>query len=493
MKTFDIILVTDTATYPSWSRGYGAHRLANHLRSNGYSTLVIDFCSALTFEIWQQLIDLTVGENTKIVGFSSTWWPYRKPGDKNYYKTNPIEFLSNIGESPNIAKDSLTFAAISGNMKPWTDLIKNKNKKIKILLGGPKIDWYFDFPADHFVNGLGENQIIDMLTETKRIWPKVVSHDATSNARDWGWPTSMTIYTKYDQMQSKEILNLEIARGCKFKCSFCSFPLIGQKETAKYTKTEETIYTELMHNYENWGITKYFIADDTYNDSTEKLEMMLRIKNKLPFDFKVKAYVRADLMVVQPRQLDLLLKGGLASCYIGLESFHPKASKFAGKAMDPKKRKQVLYDMQSAWGDDVSINVGYIVGLPGEDEQFLRKQALWFAEENCPVNYGVSFIPLMINPVRSGSYAFPSEIDKNPGAFGYTISDMENNNAGYWTKDDGTDINDYHTAARVAMELNYQVWSARKPKEDNIDYKKGELADPVNDYFLPLLELLRNG
>lgn len=490
MKTFDIILVTDTATYPSWSRGYGAHRLANHLRLNGYSTIVIDFSSALTVSLWKELVELIVGDNTKIVGFSSTWWPYRKNYDGSDFKTSPVDFLADIGDSPYIDEDSLTYAAISGKAKDWIDVVKTKNRRTKILLGGPKIEWYFDFPADYFVNGLGENQIIDILTETKRIWPKVIEHDVTSSNRDWGWTKSKTLYTEYDQIKPQEILTLEIARGCKFKCSFCSFPLIGQKNIAKYIKTEETLYSELIHNYDNWGVTKYFLADDTYNDSIEKLEMMLRIKKKLPFDLQLKAYIRADLVAVQPRQLNLLLDGGLVSCYIGLESFHPIASKFSGKGMDPSKRKQVMYDMQKVWGDQVSINVGYIVGLPGEDSEFLRQQSLWFAEETCPVNYSVSFIPLMINPVRPGSHTFPSEIDKNPSAFGYEIPDMKNPN--WWFKNDGTDITDYHKAVEIANELNTFVWGARKPRQDNLDYKKGELEDPVKNYFLPLIELLKN-
>lgn len=486
MKTFDILLITDTATYPSWSRGYGAHRLASHLRSNGYSVLVIDFSSALYFQTWKQICELAIGENTKLVGFSSTWWPYR---NKNNIKGSIIDFWAEIGETIDLDKNSLTYAAASGNTAHWIDEIKKRNKKTKILLGGPKIDWYLDFPADHFVNGLGENQIMDFLTNTRRIWPRVIQHDINSNSRDWGWRESKTIYTHYDQIGRNEILNLEIARGCKFKCPFCSFPLIGQKDVAAHTKNEETIYQELMSNYDNWGITKYFIADDTYNDSNEKLEMMLRIKNRLPFDLKIKAYIRADLTVIWPQQLELLKQGGLSSCYIGLESFHSNASKFAGKGMKPEKRKQALYDMNAAWGDSVSMNVGYIVGLPGENEAFLREQAEWFARDDCPVNYQVSFIGLMINPVREGSYMFPSEIDRDPGAFGYTIPNKEKPN--HWIKDDGTDITTYSRATELANELNSYVWNSRIVKNDNVDYKLGQVEDPKG-YFIKLIEMLKN-
>lgn len=492
MKTFDAILVTDTATFPTFSRGYGAHRIASHLRQHGYSVLVVDFASVLTIDMWRTICDLSIGDNTRIIGFSTTWWPYRTPfkEDEKFRSCN-IEWFTESGENPDINKDGLVYHAATGKIKPWIDFIKKKNNRIKILLGGPKIEFYRDFPADYFINGLGENQLIDFLSDKRRIWPTIIQHDINSNLRDWGWTTSSTLYTSYDQIKSNEILNLEIARGCKFKCSFCSFPLIGQKDIASYYKTEETIYNELMINYKEHGTTKYFIADDTLNDSIEKLEMLARIRNRLPFDLKTKAYIRADIIATQPKQLPLLLEGGLASCYIGIESFHPVAGKFAGKGMDPSRRKQALYDMQRHWGDAVSINGGYIVGLPGEDEQFVREQADWFAEPDCPVNYGVSFLGLVIHPHTEESLVYPSAIDRDPEAFGYKIPDM--NKPTHWVKDDGTDITTYLRAHEIATELNNQVWSKKGPTTDNVDYKLGAIEDPIRDYFLPLIEMLKNG
>ncbi len=490
--TFDVLLVTDTATFPTFSRGYGAHRLASHLRSHGFTVLVVDFSSALTLDIWENICNLAIGENTQAVGFSTTWWPYRTPFEKNnQFRLCNIEWGSFTGTNPDLDKNGLTYNAVMGDASKYINVIKKLNKKIKIFVGGPKIDWYLDFPADYFINGLGENQTLDFLTQPRRIWPKVIGHDINSNSRDWGWNHSTTVYTKYDQIKKEEILNLEIARGCKFKCNFCSFPLIGQKNVAGYLKTEETIFQELMLNYESWGTTRYFIADDTLNDSVEKLEMLVRIKNRLPFDLKYKAYIRADVIATQSEQVELLKQSGLSSCYIGIESFHPLASKFAGKGMDPSRRKQALYDMNASWGDQVSINVGYIVGLPGEDSKFLREQAEWFSQIDCPVNYQVSFISLQINPVKPGTLAYPSEIDKNPESFGYTIPDMTKPN--FWLKNDGTDIVSYKQALDLAAELNHYVWNKRPKVIDNINYKLGSIHNPNSEYFFPLIEMLKNG
>lgn len=487
---FDIILLTDTAVYPNWTRGYGAHRIASHLRTSGYTVLVIDFSMELTLDIWTQICELAVGPSTKLIGFSTTWWPYRTPFKENNTVNTAVSFsdwVTDEGRKPYPEKNSLTFDAVRGNMKPWIDVVKNINNKTKIVVGGAKIDWYKDFPADNFIDGLGETQILDYLQDTRRIWPTVIKHDTKANNRDWGWATSTTQYTKYDQIRSEEVLTLEIARGCKFKCSFCSYPLIGNKDIASYTKTEETIYNELMHNYNNWGSKEYWIADDTFNDSIEKLEMFLRVSKRLPFKITFRAYIRLDILAVQPEQIQMLYDMGLKNCWIGIETFHPIASKRIGKGMSAEKRKQALYDIQKVWGNDVAIAAGYIVGLPGEDEKFLREQLDWFMEEDNPVNHNPNFLPLIINPPGAYEYHPMSDIDRNPEKYGYSIPDMNRHN--FWIKDDGTDITSFQQAWDLAREFDKVIRTKKNLLPSGMGYDRG-IKNPTNDYFIPLIQLL---
>jgi radical SAM superfamily enzyme YgiQ (UPF0313 family) len=487
---FDIILLTDTAVYPQWTRGYGAHRIASHLRSNGYTVLVVDFSMELTLDIWTQICELSVGPSTKMIGFSTTWWPYRNPFKENERVNTTVslsDWVTDEGRKPYPEKNSLTYDAVRGNMKSWIDIVKNINSKTKIVVGGAKIDWYKDFPADNFIDGLGETQILDYLQDTKRIWPTIIKHDTKADSRDWGWTTSKTEYTKYDQIRKEEVLTLEIARGCKFKCAFCSFPLIGNKDVASYTKTEETVYNELMHNYTNWGSEEYWIGDDTFNDSIEKLEMFLRVSKRLPFKIKFRAYIRLDIIAMQPEQIQMLYDMGLKNCWIGIETFHPVASKRIGKGMSAEKRKQALYDIQKVWGNEVSIAAGYIVGLPGEDEKFLRKQLDWFMEENNPVNHNPNFLPLIINPPGAYEYHPMSDIDRNPEKYGYSIPDMSRHN--FWLKDDGTDITSFQQAWDLAREFDKIIRTKPGLLPSGLSYDRG-IKNPTTEYFIPLIQLL---
>ena len=86
---FQVILFTD-APYPHHRiRGYGVHRIGSEIRKAGYSCLVVDFSSALTFEKYKELIELSVGPETLMVGYSTTWLPYRLPGVDNYSNEIP--------------------------------------------------------------------------------------------------------------------------------------------------------------------------------------------------------------------------------------------------------------------------------------------------------------------------------------------------------------------------------------------------------------------
>lgn len=486
MNGFDIILITDTSEYPAWFRGTGAHRLANHLRLNGYSCLVIDFSSALTFDNWKLICELAVDSQTKLLGFSTTWWPYRSPRIKKAV-TNLNDFGNYEAQESFLLKDSLTHDAVIGNLDPWIAEAKKFNPKIKTVVGGPKIDFYKDIPADHFIVGFGETQIIDLLKEEKRLWPKFIDHDKNAGNKNFEFKSSQILYTEYDFIRPDDILTIEFTRGCKFKCSFCSYPLIGRKNVVEESlKFSEVIYKEFMDNYERWGVTKYWVADDTFNDSTEKLKVILDVVRRLPFKPQFRAYTRLDVMNNNFEQVSLLKEIGLVNTWIGVDSIHPKASKIIGKGMNSDKKKDLIYKIGDVWKDQVNIKVGYILGLPGEDSNFARETVDWFLRKDNPVNQ-LNLNPLRIIPPHPGLvYTSRSDIDMNYRDYGYDIPDMEK--FWEWTKDDGTDLNSFSKTAQLCKELTEKI--KQRPSMEETFNMTG-ITNPVEQYFKPLIKRLR--
>jgi hypothetical protein len=486
MTSYDAILLTESGHSNLLYRGYGAHRLASQLRDNGFSCLVLDFCANLTFDMWIEICKYAVGSNTKFIGISSTWLPYRTPHLGVGKSLNP-------GGNNDVTLETLypnkgfTYDLILGQIEKWFQEAKKYNPKIKTLMGGPKIDCYSDLPIDHFIVGLAETEIIDFLTDQKRLWPKFINHDENAQAKTWDFALSRTHYQEEDGLFSDEILSLEFTRGCRFKCAYCSYPLIGQKELSKYIKDKDSLYRELMENYDRWGITKYSCADDTLNDSIEKLEHIASVTRRLPFKIKLQAYTRIDVMVMQPQQLDLLKEIGLVSTWIGLETLHEKSSKIIGKGMDPEKRKTMLVDMNSKWGDDIFVDAGYIVGLPYEDSESVRN-AVEFSLQKDNIIGHLQLQPLIINP-KDGLFPYTtrSDMDLNHEKYGYSIPDKSKRN--FWSKDDNTDITSMTDAINLTYELQKYLDTHEAKTKTNFFAKPKELSPEI--YYQNLLTVLK--
>ena len=90
----------------------------------------------------------------------------------------------------------------------------------------------------------------------------------------------------------------------------------NQKDN-KYLRSEQSVYDELKNNYENFGVTKYNMLCDTFNETTEKIEMLCRVRDKLKINIKFSSYLRIDLLHAHKEQIPLLhLKTGLNTCHM---------------------------------------------------------------------------------------------------------------------------------------------------------------------------------
>ena len=448
---FDVILFTDTVQFAVKSRGYGVHRLATHIRENGYTCLVVDFSSALNYKMYTDILDKAIGSNTLAVGYSTTWMPF-KIGDEVRTR-NPGEGEDNDAER--LYNNSLVSDFGQGKYSKWIDYVKQCNPNTKILLGGAKIDFYLDAPVDHVIVGIGETETIDVLDtlskRSKRIFGRIVDHDRKAHNPCWDFRNSSTKYTDYDFILPNETLNLEVARGCRFKCAYCSYPLIGQK-TQDYLKHPDVLRNELIENYERWGTTKYFIVDDTFNDSTDKMRMFADISKSLPFKLKFWCYLRVDLLAAHPEQIELLKEAGIAETYFGIETFNSQTAKFIGKGMSIDRIIDTLYKCKEAWGPRSYIAAGVIIGLPYETQASIQKAVDFFKREDCPVDLANTFPLSIIGNHDNMKYMYMSEMDRNYSNYGYHFPDNEYN----WHKQE-SDINSYAQAEEMAKKINPEL------------------------------------
>ena len=458
---YDVILFGDMPDLTTYARSSGSHRIATEIREHGYSVLVVDFANYINYDRFKQIIELAVGPNTLAVGFSTTWFPFVLP-DGTAVQREPSKPSVRFNQETNNTEECLPTEFATTEINKYVDLIKNINPKTKIILGGAKVFMYLHTPVDSCFIGHAETMIIDYLDSLsgrgpKRIFNKIIDHDKKAQNPSWDFRKSKIDYEPESFILSSETLILEVGRGCRFNCKFCSYPLIGQKNVSDYLKFEQCLYSELMDNYRRWGTTRYIIVDDTFNDSTEKLEMMKRVVDNLPFTPIFWCYMRLDLIVADPNQIQLAKDIGVREVYFGIETLNREAGKVIGKGIDPKRITDTLERCAKEWGPEVWIETGLICGLPKDTAETFEASCSYFDRPDRPVG-NINVTPLRI--VKHSDFTkhrFNAEFELNADKYGYVFT---NDSVPWqWIKEDGTDIDTFEKATELAVKWHHRLTS----------------------------------
>ena len=459
---YNVVLFTDTPNPGNFTRGYGAYRIASEIRKHNFTVLTVDYASALNEETYREIIRKSVSSETVFVGFSTTWFPYRSKSIKNDrfvigergLETNPRSDFDPVNQL--WYRESLSYRIGQGELNIFANIVKEQNPKCKIIIGGAKANEYiYDLDADNVFIGYSENQIIDYL-KRKRIFNRIIDYDIKAQIGEFNFNSSTTGYVDSDCLMSDEILTFEFSRGCIFNCTFCSFAHRGQ-DTRNFVKYQETIRSELIENWQRWGIHKYIITDDTFNDYTEKLILINEVIQSLPFTpIFTWAYCRLDLISRNPEQAQLMKDIGIKEVYYGLESWSDSTSKAIRKGGSRLKKIEGMRIAKECWGNEVCVTAGIVIGLPNDTVQSMEESVEWYTTEGHKYLDSLKYVSLMIRSYNETlDYQFLSDIEKDPDRWGYKFPDIDNEF--YWTKQDQGDINSLSQADELMIKYNKQV------------------------------------
>ena len=372
----DIIIFTDVSYALGIGRAGGAYRIATELRDEGYTVQVIDFLTSYSEEQINKLCQKFITKETIWVGVSMSL------------------IVSDERKQPWVRYDLEP-------IKKILETIKSHNKPL--VIGGAGATKYSDI-ADYVVTGQAEESILDF---TFKLQNKYIPGSVVSEIPFNDFSSTKIKWHETDFIFPGEHLPIETARGCVFKCSFCSFSLNGKKR-GDYNKHPLILKEELLHNYEEYKTVGYLISDDTYNDSIEKVEDYHKVMSNLPFQIEFSSFARLDIIANNREMIRLLYESGLRSVFFGIETFHKTAGKYIGKAMDSEKLKDTLYEIKDTC-PDLLLTAAFIVGLPGEPWSSIEKTIEWLQEKNCPID---SYI---LNPlIDTGD----SKFTHNPEKYG---------------------------------------------------------------------------
>lgn len=390
------------STSNSVARALGPYQLASWLRHNGYVVKVIDFCNRLTTE---QLVNITeqyIEPQTLTIGVSNTFWKNQNwPPMVGFEYTEPT----------------------------WIDaartVLEDRHPGIKWSMGGAQTYLFQSTRWEKFT-GHAENMYLDWLDHLGSNL-KVYRH--TFDIKD-----AFQTFQDNDHVTPHEVLPIELGRGCKFKCKFCAYELIG-KAPGTYLRDHQSIKHQILQHYERWGTTRFDYVDDTVNENEEKVKMLADIAQSLPFKVEWTGYIRADLISAKPATEQMLIDSGLRTAFFGIESFEETSSKLIGKGWSGKHGKEWLLDKRKKWGTTLTWQLGFITGIPGQTPDQLLKDTHWLIDNDM---HNWSCSPLWLEP---GFYT--SEFSINSAKYGFSFPDKarpwywEN---GSWTFDSALEI-----------------------------------------------------
>lgn len=383
------------------TRSIGPYLLKHYLSKKGYTSQVIDFCQDFAGEELLSYIEKFITDDTVCLAVSSTFW-YDETG---YYYTYD-------GGTPFNIHDCL-------------NLFKQKYPSIKIALGGAHSSYIKKRiePIDAVFIGEAEDtfpEVLDYWTKNTEQPPHVINpitkkityKDPISKTHDiencdFQWQDN-------DCVIPGETLPLETSRGCIFKCRFCAYPHLG-KSKFDYLKSNDRIKEHLVNNKNKYGVTRYVMLDDTFNDSEFKIDGFLSMLRTLDFNIEYSAYIRADLVQRYEGSAEKLFETGLRGAFFGLESIHPRASQIVGKGWSGRDGREFIPRLvNQLWDGKVATISGLIVGLPGETKEDLLSTLKWVNEHNL----NVIFFPLQVTN-NLGDRPFLSEFERDAEKFNF--------------------------------------------------------------------------
>lgn len=381
-------------------RTLGAYKIANVTRNAGYTAQVIDHVNLITE---QQLYDCTkkfIDNDTSILGIASTFLM----AGTHQLPDEVLRVLNRItDEFPNLK-------VVFGGYQARDATIQNNIKaKYSIIL---------EYGEDTFLEVLNSYKgkgLLPPFTLISKRWGDVKVFK-TPRVQKFNIENDRHLFTDNDCILPNETLPIEISRGCIFKCKFCNHLMLGRGKL-DYLRSMECIKNELIHNYEKWNITNYYIICDTFNDTEYKMQEWHKMVTSLPFKIKYTAYLRADLLDRYPDVPYLLKETGLFTAFHGIETLGVKGSTVIGKGWSGKSAKEYIPKLyHDIWNKEIHQTLSFIVGLPGDTRETFIDNLNWFEQNDL---HHMAIHPLGINNNASNKHL--SEFDRNADKYGYTF------------------------------------------------------------------------
>jgi len=266
------------------------------------------------------------------------------------------------------------------------DIIKSMHKDARIVLGGihatlfyneilenAKVDAVFlgegDFSfAEYAVNpdlektripGIAFKDTCGEIVHTEIKWidnldtiPKPAFH--------------LIDFRKYKNRLNEMDFHIITARGCPFKCNFCSLPVIynGRYRVHSISRILEEL--ELLQSIKENG--RVMLHDDLFTIDTERTRQLCN--GIIRKNIKLKWVIRSRVDAVELKTLKLMKESGCEEIFYGVESGSPQILRNMNKGIEIEEIRRA-FRLTRESGIKAISNI--MLGYPGEDKHTLNE------------------------------------------------------------------------------------------------------------------------
>jgi len=316
------------------------------------------------------------------------------------------------------------------------EVVRKCDETVAIAMGGPHVSFeiegsFRDLPAlDYIGIGEGEHTIVEL------------ARDLVPLARYLAFDSHASVVT---------------SRGCPYECIFCSAP---QWTGRKVRYRNPSLCVDEIEELSALGFREITIEDDLFTLYRKHFLAVCGELVRRDTGIKWNAFSRVD--TISPEIVATMAKAGCQAICFGVESGNQEVLDLVKKNSNLDKVKEAMRMTQ-----DVGITAlaSFIIGLPGETEQTLRK-TVEFANE-LHSEFGSLYGFHILSP-------FPgTEVRDKAGEYGLEIltSDWTRYDANHVvTRTPGADV-----AAIQAVADEYDETMTRYVKYQDYLYAQGKL------------------
>ena len=303
-----------------------------------------------------------------------------------------VERVKNFKEIKNlILEKNPDVVGITAMTFTWIDVIKTAravkeaNKNIKIVLGGPHVNIYPTetvsvHEVDFVVLGEGEAPMKDLLDNIndeealKKIRGIVFkdfggmvintgSRELITNLDSIPFPARhLTKWNKYYSVLAavSPVTTMFTSRGCPYKCLFCDRPHLGKIFRARSAKN----VVDEMEECERMGIKEIFIYDDTFAIDRNRVIDICNEKKRR--GLTIGWDVRTRINTVDEQMLCAMKKAGCRRIHYGVESGTQRILNILKKGITIEEVEKIFKITKKAGIETLGY---FMIGSPSETKE----------------------------------------------------------------------------------------------------------------------------